>query len=156
MLPLKHLIIPKETRIHSVPFTIEPQEETNPSALLAKGTFASTRWWEAWGTEWGESWHCLCSHSDNFFKNAAFERKASSVWCQGAEKPHSHSWWTVFCALPLTWIIVLTWLLCSCIQVLPSGYLLACICLFCICLSGRQSLERCNQLSMMLLGSFVW
>lgn len=80
------------------PYNRATRKKQSPSALLAKGIFASTRWWEAGRSEWGGSWHCLCSHDDKFFKNAAFEREASSVWCQGvekvpygAEKPPSHS-----------------------------------------------------------------
>lgn len=80
MLPLKHLITHKETTIHIVPFTEEPQGKNEvPLPCQPKGSLPAPGGGKHEASERGDSWHCLCSHED-IFKKMLLLREASSVW----------------------------------------------------------------------------
>lgn len=80
MLPLKHLIIPKETTIRIVPFTKEPQGKIKSHCLASQrlcqhqvvGSMKQVR---------GVTPGTACAATVTIKKkNAAFEREASSIW----------------------------------------------------------------------------
>lgn len=144
MLPLKHLIICKETTIHIVPFTKEPQGKIKSHCRASQRDLCQHQVVGSMRQVSGVTPGTACAATVTIKKMLLLREGPVTfgVWCQGAEKGAMWSWkalqgflMNIFCAPPPTWMIVLSWLLCSWVQVLPSGYLLACICLFCIHLS---------------------